>query len=131
MGKITKPSGALLGLGIVFLLIGFYMLDKSTSPPTIPNCIGAQNYYLNENLPEVTIDLKPNCWSGTVDFDVRYGLSWNTVDHRVPYEALFKDSYIYQGNRVVGLDRETVDHLPPIRFKGTGKMKVYIPIYRK
>jgi hypothetical protein len=126
MPQITKPNGALLGLGVLFLLTGFGFLYKATSSPPIPNCEGAQGYYIDENLPEVIIDLKPDCWSG--EFDAKHAwITWQTLDGQRPYDALFKDSYIYEGNRIIGKDKEFIDHPVPIRFKGTGKMKISVP----
>jgi hypothetical protein len=123
MSYIEKPHGTLLALGIVFLVIGFCSLSKSLSPPPIPNCEGAKSYRLSKDLPEVVIEVRPDCWSGAFDSEDG-GLSYDTLDSNVPYDALFSDSYIHEGHRVVGGGKEIVRHPLPVRFKGTGKMKI-------
>jgi hypothetical protein len=122
MAYVAKPHGAFVTMGIIFLLIGFYSFSKSFEPPPIPNCEGAQNYFISNELPEVTVDLKPDCWSGTFNSD--NGLSWDALESDKPYEALYSDSYVYKGNNTVGQKAEIVRHPLPMRFRGTGKMKV-------
>jgi hypothetical protein len=127
MSYVEKPHRALLALGGLFLVLGFGSIGKLLVPPSIPNCEGAKSYFLNKDLPEVIIEVRPNCWSGTFDSEDG-GLSYGTIDGKVPYDALFSDSYIHEGNRVVGAGEEKVTHPLPVRFKGTGKMR--ISLYR-
>jgi hypothetical protein len=127
MPQITKPNGALLGLGVLFLLTGFGFLYKAISPPPIPNCEGAQGYYLDKNLPEVTIALRPDCWSGEVrGYRVIYWL----VDNTQPYEVIYGDGHVeelnrFDGRKIVPERGFLTGQRPlPVRFKGTGRVKI-------
>lgn len=139
MREGIQSKQALRILGILFLTVGFGIWIISTLiPPTIQNCEGAQGYFLDkEKLSEVTIDLKPDCWSGKITVDQSNpGFSYNRIywliDNTKPYEVLYADGHIEQLNEIIdgriyppyegwGV---TVQRPTPVRFRGTGKLKI-------
>jgi hypothetical protein len=124
MSAIQRPKH-LIGIGVWLTVIGLwtalYAYANYFSSEAIPICKEAKNYKLTLAYRETEIDLRPDCWSGEVRGD--YKMNWGTEGH-TPYQALFKDSYVYQGNSPDSMINEVIDHPTPIRFKGTGKLRV-------
>lgn len=108
---------------IIGLWTGLYAYANYYDPDKIKVCKGATDYALTPAYRETEIELQPDCWSGNVR-SYGYAMFWGTKDGRTPYEALFGNEHIYKGNGPDIVINEVVRHPGPIRFRGTGKLRI-------
>jgi hypothetical protein len=122
MSAIQRPKH-LIGIGVWLTVIGLWTaLYAYANYSKIPICKDATNYALTPAYREIEIELRPDCWSGEVT--AHYKIYWGIVDGHTPYQALFQDTFTYEGNGPDSVINETVPYTDPIRFKGIGRMRI-------